>query len=69
MLCVENVLEPITTEALTNEVYYYYLWERLYTLSDKNLLNIKQTMKKFTRVEGASITRQGYPCFYKEESL
>jgi hypothetical protein len=66
---MENVLEPITTEALTNELYYYYLWERLYTLLDKNLINIKQTMKIFTGVEGASITRQGYPCFYKEESL
>jgi hypothetical protein len=58
MLSMQNLLEPITTEALINEVYNYFLWERLYIVPEKNLLSIKNTMENYIRVKEASVTRQ-----------
>jgi hypothetical protein len=48
-----------------------FLWERIYTLLDINLLDIKQAMKNYIKVDEASVVRQEHPRFNsnKEESL
>jgi hypothetical protein len=40
MLSIKDLLESIATKALINRIYNYSLWERLYTLPDKNLLGV-----------------------------
>jgi hypothetical protein len=37
---MKDLLESIATKALINRIYNYSLWERLYTLPDKNLLSV-----------------------------
>lgn len=41
------MLESITTRALISGVYNYLLWELLYTLHDKTLINMKQMMENY----------------------
>lgn len=67
MLSIEDLFEPIVTKALINEVYNYSLWQRLYILPDKSLLNVKHVMKNYIREEEASITRQGHLRFHTQE--
>jgi hypothetical protein len=67
MRSVEDLFEPIATEALINEVYNYSLWQRLYILPDKSLLSVKHVMKNYIKVEEASITRQGHLRFHTQE--
>lgn len=70
MLHVKNLLKHITTKALINGVYNYFLWKMLYTLSEKNFLSIKHTMENYIWVEEDSMIRQGHPPFHKQvESL
>jgi hypothetical protein len=62
-LNMERLIEPIAIKVLINGVYNYFLWKRLYALSNWNLLDIKHTMKNYIRVEEASIIRQRTPSF------
>ena len=62
-LNMERLIEPIAIKVLINGVYNYFLWKRLYALSNWNLLDIKHTMKNYIRVEEASMTRQRTPSF------
>jgi len=57
------MLELIAIKTLMHGVYNYSLWERLYTLSDKNLLIIKHVMNNYNWLEEASVTRQNHPRF------
>ena len=45
MLSMKNLPESIITKALISRVYNYYLWENLYTLHDKTLINVKQVVE------------------------
>lgn len=64
MLSVLNLLEPIAIETFINKVYNYFLWEKLYTLYDKNIISIKHSMKNYISVEEVSMIKQGHPRFY-----
>jgi hypothetical protein len=35
---MKRLIEPVTIKALINRVYKYSLYERLYSLPDKNLI-------------------------------
>jgi hypothetical protein len=37
---MKDLLESIAIKALINRIYNYSVWERLYTLPDKNLLGV-----------------------------
>lgn len=56
MLNVENLLKPMTIKALINIVHNYSIWEHLYTLLDRSLLNVKQVMENHICVEEASVS-------------
>jgi hypothetical protein len=44
---MKNLPESIITKALISRVYNYYLWENLYTLHDKTLINVKQVVENY----------------------
>jgi hypothetical protein len=48
-----------------------FLWERIYTLLDIHLLDIKQAMKNYIKVDEASVVRQEHSRFNsnKKKSL
>jgi hypothetical protein len=49
---------------MINGIYNYSLWKYLYTLTTKNLINVKHTIENYIRVEEVSMTRQGHPHFH-----
>jgi hypothetical protein len=51
MISMNDLREPIITEAMINWFYNYSLWEMLYTLPSKNVFSIKHEMKDYIRVE------------------
>jgi hypothetical protein len=51
MISMNDLREPIITEAMINWFYNYSLWEMLYTLPSKNVFSIKHEMEDYIRVE------------------
>jgi hypothetical protein len=64
MASVENLIELIATKSLISGVYNYSLYERLYTLPCRTLLNVKQVMENHIRVDKISMTKQEHLCFH-----
>lgn len=69
MFNVERLLEPMVTQAMISGVYNCSLWEKLYTILDKNLLSIKHVMEHNIMVEKASMIKQGHLHFHSQEEF
>jgi hypothetical protein len=54
---VKNLFKTIIIKVLINGVYNYLSWERLYTLPNMTLLNVKQVMKNHIQVEEENATK------------
>lgn len=63
-LNMERLFEPIATEPLINGVYNYSFLVKLYTILDKDLLEVKHAIKNHIRVEEAGVTKQCHLYFY-----
>jgi len=61
---MERLFEPIATKPLISGVYNYSFWVKLYTIIDKDLLEVKHAIENHIRVEKASVTKQGHLYFY-----
>jgi hypothetical protein len=51
MISMNDLREPIITEAMINWFYNYSLWKMLYTLPCKNVFSIKHEMEDYIKVE------------------
>jgi hypothetical protein len=61
---MERLFEPIAIEPLINGVYNYSFLVKLYTILDKDLLEVKHAIKNHIRVEEAGVTKQCHLYFY-----
>ena len=66
MLKVEELIEPIVSEALIKGVKEHVLWRELYVLPYRSLFEVNQIMENHIQIEGANLLRHVCSCFYKD---
>ena len=67
MLKVENLIKSVAFKALISGVKEKALWKKLYALSDRRLLKVKQAMKNYIQVEKESTLHLGPPYFTRDK--
>jgi hypothetical protein len=66
MLKVEELIEPIASEALIKGVKEHVLWRKLYVLPYRSLSEVNQLMENHIQIEGVNLLRHVCSCFYKD---
>jgi hypothetical protein len=55
MLKVEELIEPIASEALIKGIREHAQWKKLYVLPNKSLSKVKQFIENYIRIEKVSL--------------
>jgi hypothetical protein len=66
MFKVEELVEPVTLEALIRGAREHAIWKKLYVLPNRSFSKVKQFMENHIQVEATSLLWNGPPCFHKD---